>query len=119
MSALTSLTSALTTALTTSLTAVPAELLHAPESVLALPGNPPPQAPPGAQNIENVLGYIKWGAGAAIVAGFFAGVALFAGGRIADHHRFGRMGAITMFASVGAAFLYAIGYSVLTTFAAG
>lgn len=111
--------SALNAALS-AITAAPEGLVSATESVLAqLPGNPNPQAPPGAQNIENVLGYIKWGAGAAIVAGFFAGVALFAGGRIADHHRFGRMGAITMFASVGAAFLYAIGYSVLTTFAAG
>ncbi|MCF7547274.1 hypothetical protein [Pseudonocardia sp. WMMC193] len=106
-------------AITTALTTVAPGLEDPFGAVLALPGNPNPQAPPGAQNIENVLGYIKWGAGAAIVAGFFAGVALFAGGRIADHHRFGRMGAITMFASVGAAFLYAIGYSVLTTFAAG
>lgn len=106
--------------LTIVLTAVPVELVHTAGTLLTgLPNNPNPQAPPGAQNIENVLGYLKWAAGAAIVAGFFAGVALFAGGRIADHHRFGRMGAITMFASVGAAFLYAIGYSVLTTFAAG
>ncbi|MFR9802602.1 hypothetical protein ACL02T_09905 [Pseudonocardia sp. RS010] len=108
------------TLFTVAVTTLPQVLAHVAEQLLAqeLP-NPNPTAPPGAENITNVLGYIKWGAGAAIVAGFFAGVALFAGGRIADHHRFGRMGAITMFASVGAAFLYAVGYSVLATFATG
>jgi hypothetical protein len=87
--------------------------------VAQLPDNPNPQAPPGAEKVTMILGYVKWGAGAAIVAGFFAGLILFAGGRIADHHRFGRMGTITMFASVGSAFLYAIGYSMLSTFAGG
>ncbi|MDN5751625.1 MAG: hypothetical protein L0I24_19790 [Pseudonocardia sp.] len=84
-----------------------------------LPDLPGAEAPPGSELITQVIGYIRWLAGAAIIVGFLAGLALFAGGRIADHHRFGRMGTITMMASMGSAFLYAIGYSLLTTFASG
>ena len=73
----------------------------------------------GADQITTVISYIRWAAGAAIVAGFLAGLVLFAGGRIADHHRFGRMGTITMVASVGSAFLYAVGWQILNTFAGG
>ncbi|GJF01680.1 hypothetical protein [Pseudonocardia sp. D17] len=91
--------------------------LHALRVLPAQIPNPGATAPPGADKITQVIGYVKWGAGAAIVLGFFAGVAMFAGGRIADHHRFGRMGAITIFASVGSAFLYAIGYVLLSTIA--
>ena len=79
--------------------------------------DPAPVAPPGAEQITEVIGYLRWGAGAAIIAGFLAGLILFAGGRVADHHRFGRMGTITMIASVGAAFLYAVGWQILSAFA--
>lgn len=87
--------------------------------IAGLPTPPPPQAPPGAEQIELVVGYVRWIAGIAILLGFFAGLALFAGGRIADHHRFGRMGTIGMMASLGAAFLYAIGFELLNAFATG
>jgi hypothetical protein len=84
-----------------------------------LPPLPEPAAPPGSELITQVVGYIRWIAGIAILIGFFAGLALFAGGRIADHHRFGRMGTITMMAAFGSAFLYAIGYALLSAFASG
>lgn len=79
--------------------------------------NPAPVAPPGAEKITTLIGYLRWGAGAAIVAGFLAGLILFAGGRILDHDRFGRIGATMLVVAVGAAFLYGIGYSVLSAFA--
>lgn len=97
--------------------------LHITETAVAfvagLPDLPGAEPPPGSELITQVIGYVRWIAGAAIIVGFLAGLALFAGGRIADHHRFGKMGTITMMASMGSAFLYAIGYSLLSTFAAG
>lgn len=84
-----------------------------------LPPLPPIEEPPGAGDIKLILGWVRWIAGIAILIGFFAGLALFAGGRIADHQRFGRMGTMTMMASIGSAFLYAIGYSLLSSFAGG
>lgn len=97
-----------------------AQVIETAAAVVAgLPPLPGAEAPPGSELINQVVGYIRWIAGIAILVGFFAGLALFAGGRIADHHRFGRMGTITMMASMGSAFLYAIGYSLLTAFASG
>ncbi|MHA6797525.1 hypothetical protein ACVGVM_29055 (plasmid) [Pseudonocardia bannensis] len=94
-------------------------LLGAAETVLAFAPNPSPQAPPGAEAITRILGYVKWIAGAALIVGFFGGLAVFAGGRMVDHHRFGRMGAITMMASLGGAILYAVGYTLISSFAGG
>lgn len=97
-----------------------AQVIETAATVVAgLPPLPGAEAPPGSELINQVVGYIRWVAGIAILLGFFAGLALFAGGRIADHHRFGRMGTITMMAAMGSAFLYAIGYSLLTAFASG
>ena len=84
----------------------------------ALP-NPNPIPPPGAQQITNVLGYVKWGAGIALMLGFFGGVAVFTGGRLVDHHRIGRVGTMMMMSSIAGAILYAIGYTMLSQFAAG
>ena len=84
----------------------------------ALP-NPNPIPPPGAQQITNVLGYVKWGAGIALMLGFFGGVAVFTGGRLVDHHRIGRVGTMMMMSSIAGAILYAIGYTMLSQFAEG
>jgi len=78
-----------------------------------------PLPPPGFQQILNLAGYIKWGAGIALLIGFFGGVAVFTGGRVIDHHRIGRVGTMMMMSSVGGAILYAIGYTMLNQFAAG
>jgi hypothetical protein len=98
---------------------VGSQVLRAVGGLIAqLPPLPPPEAPPGSERILDVVSYLRWGAGAAILAAFFGGLILFTGGRMADHHRFGRMGTITMLAAVGAGFLYGIGYLVLSAFAA-
>jgi hypothetical protein len=81
--------------------------------------NPAPVAPPGAEKITQVVGYIKWGAGLALLAGFFGGLVTFAGGRLVDHHRYGRMGSTMMIASIFGGLLYGIGYTMISSFAAG
>lgn len=94
-------------------------LAEAAGTLLAQLPNPGPAAPPGAEKLTQIIGYVKWIAGAALIVGFFGGLAIFAGGRMADHHRFGRMGAITMMASLGGAILYGVGYTLITSFAGG
>lgn len=94
-------------------------LLEALGPALAQIPNPGPIAPPGADKITNVVGYVKWAAGLALVAGFFGGIAVFTGGRLVDHHRIGRVGTIMMMSSLAGAILYGIGYTVLSQFAGG
>ena len=49
---------------------VGSQLLQMLGGVIAqLPPDPQPVPPPGAERITEVLGYLRWGAGAAIVAG--------------------------------------------------
>lgn len=81
--------------------------------------NPPAGPPPGADKILTIIGYIKWGAGAALITGFFAGVVVFAGGRWIDHHRAGRVGTTMILASLFGALLYGIGYTMISSFAGG
>ncbi|WP_298795798.1 hypothetical protein [uncultured Pseudonocardia sp.] len=94
-------------------------LIETAGQVLAALPNPNPIPPPGAQQITNVLGYVKWGAGIALLLGFFGGVAVFTGGRLVDHHRIGRVGTMMMMSSIAGAILYAIGYTMLSQFAGG
>jgi hypothetical protein len=81
--------------------------------------NPPVANPPGFEKIMKIVGYIKWFAGLALMAGFLAGVAVFAGGRWIDHHRAGRIGTVMILASLAGALLYGVGYTMISTFAAG
>lgn len=92
-----------------------------PVFLAQFPPNPAPAPPPGgaADKITQVVGMIKWGAGLALIAGFFGGVAVFTGGRLVDHHRIGRVGTMMMMSSVAGAILYAVGYALLTAFAGG
>jgi hypothetical protein len=94
---------------------------HATGMLSQLPPNPAPQPPPGGagEKITQVVGMVKWAAGIALLVGFFGGVAVFTGGRLVDHHRIGRVGTMMMMSSVAGAILYAVGYTILTTFAAG
>jgi hypothetical protein len=96
------------------------ELGHHLGPVLAdtLP-NPPPVPPPGnaATVISRVVGYIKWGAGIALVACFFAGLIAFAGGRVWDHHRAGRVGTTMILCALFGALLYGTGYTLISSFA--
>ena len=81
--------------------------------------NPAPVAPPGAEKLTQVVGYIKWAAGLALLAGFFAGVLVFAGGRWVDHHRAGRVGSTMIISSLFGGLLYGVGYTMISTFAGG
>lgn len=94
---------------------------HAARILTQLPPNPAPQAPPGSagEQITQVVAMVKWGAGIGLLVGFFGGVAVFTGGRLVDHHRIGRVGTMMMMSSVAGAILYAVGYTLLTSFAGG
>jgi hypothetical protein len=94
---------------------------HALTALTALPPDPNPAPPPGnaATAINKVLSYIKWGAGTALIACFFAGLIAYAGGRIWDHHRAGRTGTTMILCSLFGGLLYGTGYTLLTTFAGG
>lgn len=84
--------------------------------VSAIP-NPAPVAPPGANAILEAVGNAKWGAGIALVVGFFMGVLIWAGGRWVDHHRAGRVGLIMMLCALAGAILYGVGYQLINHFA--
>jgi hypothetical protein len=93
------------------------EYLHA-VIVLADPlPNPEPIPPPGADKILALVGNVKWGAGVALMLGFFVGLTVWAGGRLVDHHRAGHIGVIMMLCSMGGAILYGVGYQLISHFA--
>ena len=93
------------------------EYLHA-VIVLAEPlPNPTPVPPPGADKILGLVGNAKWGAGVALLLGFFVGLMVWAGGRWVDHHRAGRMGVIMMMCAMAGGILYGVGYQLISHFA--
>ena len=67
------------------------------------------QAPPGSEKILSIVGFVKWIAGAGIIACFLGGIVAFTAGRMFDHHRTGRMGLIFMMAAGVGAMLFAVG----------
>lgn len=79
--------------------------------------NPGPLAPQGSEKILELVSNAKWGAGIALVAGFFIGLLVWAGGRWVDHHRAGRVGLIMMLCALGGALLYGIGWQIINYFA--
>ena len=79
--------------------------------------NPAPVAPPGAEKILELVGNLKWGAGVALLVGFFGGLLVWAGGRWVDHHRAGRVGVIMMLCALAGGILYGIGYQLISHFA--
>ena len=79
--------------------------------------NPAPVPPPGADAILQAVGNAKWGAGVALVVGFFTGLAVWAGGRWVDHHRAGRIGLIMMTCALAGGIAYGIGYQLINHFA--
>lgn len=81
--------------------------------------NPAPTPPSGSNEILTTLGQVKWGAGVALILGFFAGLAVWGGGRFADHHRAGRTGTIMMICAVVGGLLYAIVPQIINTLAKG
>lgn len=90
------------------------------QAVIVLAGplpNPEPVAPPGADKILALVGNAKWGAGVALLLGFFVGLMVWAGGRWVDHHRAGRMGVIMMLCAMAGGILYGVGYQLISHFA--
>ena len=79
--------------------------------------NPPPTPPPGAEKILELVGNLKWGAGVALLVGFFGGLVVWAGGRWVDHHRAGRIGVMMMLCALAGGILYGIGYQLISHFA--
>ncbi|MCA1196171.1 hypothetical protein [Saccharopolyspora sp. 6V] len=87
--------------------------------VLSQLPNPAPAPPPGADKITEVAGYFKWGSQIALLVGFFAGLAVWAGGRWVDHHRAGKVGVVMMLCGVSGGLLYAVGYPLINELAGG
>ncbi|OLM08437.1 hypothetical protein [Pseudonocardia sp. Ae505_Ps2] len=79
--------------------------------------NPPPQAPPGAAAIENVVSYVRWVAGIAVLGLFFGGIVAATAGRMWDHHGSGRLGARMIVGSLALAVLFGLGYTLISQFA--
>ena len=73
----------------------------------------PTDPPPGSKKILSVVGFVKWVAGAAIIACFLGGIVAFTAGRMFDHHRTGRVGLIFMMAAGVGAVLFAVGPELL------
>jgi MFS family permease len=90
-------------------------------TVLAAAGAPIPTVgngpPPGSEKLLTIVGYVKWVAGAGIIACFLGGIVAFTAGRMFDHHRTGRMGMIFMMAAGVGAMLFAVGPQLLNTLA--
>jgi hypothetical protein len=78
----------------------------------------PPSAPPGSERVLGLVGNAKWGAGIALLIGFFIGLIVWAGGRWVDHHRAGKVGLVMMLCSIGGALLYGLGWTIINGFAA-
>lgn len=93
--------------------------MHSPvlAEILAQIPNPAPVAPPGAEQVESVVGNIKWVAGIALVACFFLGLTVWSAGRGVDHHRAGRLGTVMMLVGIFGGLAYALGYQFISHFA--
>ncbi|WP_233226282.1 hypothetical protein [Amycolatopsis sp. CA-126428] len=87
--------------------------------LVQIPNPTPVQPEVGGDKILGLLNNVKWGAGVALVAGFFIGLIVWAGGRWVDHHRAGKVGVVMMLCAVAGAILYGIGWSLINSFAGG
>ena len=72
---------------------------------------------PARRRSSASIGFIKWVAGASLIACFLGGIVAFTAGRLFDHHRTGRMGLIFMMAAGVGAILFAVGPQILNTLA--
>ncbi|OLR92749.1 hypothetical protein BJP25_21250 [Actinokineospora bangkokensis] len=64
-----------------------------------------------------MVGNVRWAAGVSLILGFFGGLLTWAGGRLVDHHRAGRIGLIMMLCAVGGGLLYGVGWQIINSFA--
>ncbi|WP_284740238.1 hypothetical protein [Amycolatopsis sp. RTGN1] len=87
--------------------------------LVQIPNPTPVQPAVGGDKILGLLNNVKWGAGVALVFGFFVGLIVWAGGRWVDHHRAGKVGVVMMLCAIAGAILYGIGWSLINSFAGG
>lgn len=87
--------------------------------LVQIPNPTPVQPEVGGDKILGLLNNVKWGAGVALVAGFFIGLIVWVGGRWVDHHRAGKVGVVMMLCAIAGAILYGIGWSLINSFAGG
>ncbi|MET8848630.1 hypothetical protein [Amycolatopsis sp. NPDC004625] len=87
--------------------------------LVQIPNPTPVQPEVGGDKILGLLNNVKWGAGVALIAGFFIGLIVWVGGRWVDHHRAGKVGVVMMLCAVAGAILYGIGWSLINSFAGG
>ncbi|MFT7868352.1 MULTISPECIES: hypothetical protein [Amycolatopsis] len=85
--------------------------------LVQIPNPTPVQPEVGGDKILGLLNNVKWGAGVALVAGFFIGLIVWVGGRWVDHHRAGKVGVVMMLCAIAGAILYGIGWSLINSFA--
>jgi MFS family permease len=76
-----------------------------------------PQAPPGFEAIQQIVGYVQWIAGASIVGLFFGGIIAATAGRLWDHHGSGRLGVRMIVGSLALSVLFGLGYTLISQFA--
>ena len=93
------------------------EALHRSFVVIAASvPNPRPKAPAGIANqMADILGYVKWGTLLVIIIAAFVGVGSVAGGRVFAHHGASRVGVSILVSTVMAAVLYVGIYAFLTS----
>jgi hypothetical protein len=80
--------------------------------------NPPASPPPGtaAQDVADLIGFVKWGALAAIIVTALAGAGAVAASKVFQHHSARNVGIGLVLASIGGAVLYASVYAIVTAF---
>lgn len=93
-------------------------LLDAAPQGIVVP-NPPPVEPPGFGQLNTILSWIKNIALISAAAAFFAGLIVFAAGRLVDHRRAGSTGAMMIISSLGVALLFGVGPQLLSAMASG
>ncbi|GAA2865791.1 hypothetical protein Acy02nite_12830 [Actinoplanes cyaneus] len=84
------------------------------------PDNPAPKAPPGAEKpINQLMGYLKWGVLAVIIAAGFVGAGAIAGGRIFANHGASKVGVGILLSALGGAVVFVGVYSIITAITNG
>jgi hypothetical protein len=80
--------------------------------------NPPASPPPGtaAKDVAALIGFVKWGALAAIVAAALAGAGAIGASKIFQHHSSRNVGVGLVLSAIGGAVLYASVYAVIVAF---
>ncbi len=78
--------------------------------------DPAPKAPPGIDTqVQDLLGYVKWGVLVVIIMAAFAGVGAVAGGRVFSHHGASKIGVSILVSAVISAVLYVGIYSFIAS----